>query len=129
MKEALLFALIVGILSAAIYAPWATADTWRDYFSDSRTRLDGRGYVVPDRSKLLLLLALISSIVTVGMLIIGAIAGRRLLGWEGWEYAAHAVAAAVIMLGSIPALIRRTVHRIRSEHGANIPRIGEHREE
>ena len=117
----LLLAIIFGIVLVTVYAPWATLSCWRIYFADKRTKLDELGKVVPDRSRILLLFAWISSIVTGAMLISAYLALRRLFGLEALDYGAHLLGIAIIALGLIPYLIDRTMRRIRNIHGDGTP--------
>lgn len=119
--DPLLSAIILAIVVATLYAPIGTVQAWRIYRGDKRTRIRKDGVTVPDRSKILLLLAWISTIVTVALLVASALALRRLVGLESLDYAAHILGFAIVLLGTIPFLIDRTMRKIRRMGGPGGP--------
>lgn len=121
LPELLLDAIIVAIVLATIYAPIGTIQAWRIYFGDKRTRVDRRGRTVPDRSKILYLLAWISTLVTFALLVASFLAIRRHLDLPPFEYSAHILGVAIVVQGTIPFLIDRTMRRIRRIHGDGTP--------
>lgn len=117
----LLDAIIVAIVAATIYAPIGTIQAWRYYLGDKRTRVNRSGRTVPDRSRILWLLAWISTIVTGSLLVASFLSLRRLFGLEPLEYSVYLLGGAIVAMGTIPFLIDRTMRKIRRIHGDGSP--------
>lgn len=119
--DLLLLAIIIGILIVTIYAPIASVHAWRIYFADGRVRTDDAGKIVPDRSAILLVLAYVSTVVTILLLVAAALSIRRLLGYESWEWSSHAIGLALILGGTAPYVIDRTMRRLARENNGSPP--------
>lgn len=111
MDSPMITVLLLALLVVAIGGLLATVYLWLRFHRDTRR----------PRSRFLLTVCIVSTLIEVGSSVIAVLATRRLLGFESLPYALQATVVSLLFLESGPIIFATVVYLVRRHRLPNRP--------